>query len=124
MKAQNKPHLTPQFQDKAGLLLLKKEKCLYSYRATEILRLRHDSDNDTYIDVAHTDPKYFHINHNLLFHFWQRALNTGESFDLRNICSLDKDDEFYKTYKDPDLDLEGKEKLAARVKVISPHALF
>lgn len=66
-----------------------------------------------YYDMVNT-------NYPVAFHFYQRALANGESFDLRPICDLTKGDEFYKEYLKPDVSDEIKHALAARVKTIKP----
>jgi hypothetical protein len=120
MQAKSKAQLTEKFEAKAGLLILQTDdEQRRSYRAQEIAYLSEGSGTTTIV-ATHGERLYYRTNHSLLFHFWQRALETGQSFDLRAICSLKKDDELYKSYTSTDLNPEELKKLAARVSIIDP----
>ena len=120
MQAKRKTQLAKKFEAKAGLLVLHTDdEQRRSYRAQEIAYLS-ENNGTTTIVATHGERLYYRTNHTLLFHFWQKALETGQSFDLRPICSLKKDDEFYKNYTSTDLEPEELDKLAARVPVIDP----
>lgn len=124
MQTREKPHLSDKFQQGAGLLLLHTDaQVRRAYKAEEISHLIEDG-SVVYIRPKGNDTRYYRINFDLLFHFWQKALVDTQSYDLRPICSLDKSDEFYKTYLDKDLSDEDKAKLAARVQVIDPMKPF
>jgi hypothetical protein len=116
MQVKPKQHISDLFTDKASLLVFTRDGKNYTYRAADITHIYTDSDDDTYIALEDKEPQYFCAHHDLVMYFWHLALNTGQSFDLRPICSLDEDDELYDDYKSPDLNSERKQKLAKRVK--------
>ena len=95
-----------------------------TYDAGDIIFLRSNSYKNTNIHIESGHSREIPVNYMLACHFWQRSRITGESFDLRAICALKTDDEFYNVYRNPEADIAIKKALAARVKIINPFDIY
>jgi hypothetical protein len=127
MKSKPK-NLYPKFNGYAsGVLLLRQASSahsLLSIRADEIKFLRLGDFKNTHVYLTAEKSREIQVNFMLINHFWQRSRMTGESFDLRPICSLPQSNPLHHIHRNPDLDLHAKKQLADKVIRLNPLEIY
>lgn len=94
-----------------------------SYRADQVTFMH---QNGGYVSVEREgrEERHYLTNFSVVHHFYMEALRTGQSYDFRDICSLEKKDPLYKEYQDVNASDEVKRQLARRVRKLTPDSFI
>lgn len=116
------PRAKPQFEKKAqaGFLMVRTTNgspVLLDTSQIDKIYIDH-ADDLTLLD--RNGKTYLHSNFYVVSQAFVMARNTGESFDLRDICSLSEDDPLRKEYRRNDAGEAVLSELRSRVKRYAP----